>query len=114
MKDNAFIKLTERCRPISLLYVEDDIATSEAMIPILKGFFETMKVATNGEEGLKLYRENASSIDLIITDLLMPKLGGIEMIQAIREENKEIAIVVISAHNDSTYFERTIELGVDG
>ena len=114
MKNNMLSKLVERCRLICVLYVEDDAQTREATLPILQDFFETISVATNGEEGLSLYQENSSKIDLIITDIMMPKLSGIDMIEAIREENKEIAIVVISAHNESTYFEKTIEIGVDG
>ena len=114
MKDNILSKLIERCRPINVLYIEDDVQTREATITILQDFFATINIATNGEEGLQFYRENTSNIDLIITDIMMPKLSGIEMIQSIRENNKEIAIVVVSAQNESSYFEKTIELGVDG
>lgn len=114
MVDPHIEKLIAQCRPLNLLYVEDDVKTREAILVILREFFSTIYVAHNGEEGLKLYEENAHTIDLIITDITMPKLNGIEMTRRIREENKDVIIIIFSAHNDAFYFAQTIEIGVDG
>ena len=114
MLEHNIETLIGKCATLSLLYVEDDPHTREGTLSILHEIFPTIYVACDGEEGLALYRENAQKIDLIITDLTMPKLNGLEMIERIRETNKEIAIIVFSAHNESSYFAQTIELGVDG
>ena len=114
MLEHKIETLIAQCSNISLLYVEDDTHTREATLAILDEIFTTIFVAKDGDEGLKLYQENAQTIDLIITDITMPKLNGLEMIERIRETNKEIAIIVFSAHSESSYFAQTIELGVDG
>ena len=114
MLEHNIETLIGKCATLSLLYVEDDPHTREGTLSILHEIFPTIYVASDGEEGLALYRENAQKIDLVITDLTMPKLNGLEMIERIRETNKEIAIIVFSAHNESSYFAQTIELGVDG
>lgn len=114
MIDPHIEKLIDQCRPLTLLYVEDDAKTREAILMILREFFSTIHVAQDGEEGLKLYEDNAQTIDLIITDITMPKRNGIEMIECIRKENKDVIIIVFSAHNDASYFAQTIEIGVDG
>lgn len=114
MLEHNIETLIGKCATLSLLYVEDDPHTREGTLSILHEIFPTIYVASDGEEGLALYRENAQKIDLIITDITMPKLNGLEMIERIRETNKEIAIIVFSAHNESSYFAQTIELGVDG
>ncbi len=114
MLEHNIETLIGKCATLSLLYVEDDPHTREGTLSILHEIFPTIYVACDGEEGLALYHENAQKIDLIITDITMPKLNGLEMIERIRETNKEIAIIVFSAHNESSYFAQTIELGVDG
>ena len=114
MLEHNIETLIGKCATLSLLYVEDDPHTREGTLSILHEIFPTIYVACDGEEGLALYHENAQKIDLIITDITMPKLNGLEMIERIRETNKEIAIIVFSAHNESSYFAQTIELDVDG
>ena len=114
MLEHKIETLIAQCSNISLLYVEDDTHTREATLAILDEIFTTIFVAKDGDEGLKLYQENAQTIDLIITDITMPKLNGLEMIERIREENKDVVIIVFSAHNESSYFAQTIEMGVDG
>lgn len=114
MLEHNIETLIGKCATLSLLYVEDDPHTREGTLSILHEIFPTIYVACDGEEGLALYHENAQKIDLIITDITMPKLSGLKMIERIRETNKEIAIIVFSAHNESSYFAQTIELGVDG
>ncbi len=68
--------------------------------------------AENGQEGLDLYKENINNIDLIVTDINMPKMNGITMCEKIRELNKEIPIVVTSAHNDTSFLKKAIDVGV--
>lgn len=98
---------------MKLLYVEDDLLTRNITSDIFQEFFETIVTAVDGEDGLKKYHAHGD-FDLIITDLNMPKYHGLEMIREIREHNKEIPIIVISAHNETEYFVKTIHFNVDG
>jgi DNA-binding response OmpR family regulator len=85
---------------------------------MLSFFFNSIEVATNGSEGLDIFKENdkyeSSSFDLIITDIEMPIIDGISMITSIRELNKDIPIIIFSAHSNTDYFLKTINAGVDG
>lgn len=78
-------------------------------------FFErffNMHVAKNGLEGLNKFNEN-KDIDLIITDLSMPKMSGVEMIKEIRKINTEIPIYALTAFfDDVKYVDECFELGV--
>ncbi len=97
---------------LKLLYVEDDSLARESIKMILEEFFYDITIATDGEDGLEKFQN--SSIDLIITDINMPKLNGLEMIDQIREEDKEIPIMILSAYTELEYFTTGIKLGVDG
>lgn len=95
---------------ISVLYVEDNQATQEEIAFTLQNRVQTLFLANNGQEGLCLYEEHRP--DIIITDITMPKLSGIEMSEAIRKLNKDVPIVVISAYNDTTHLTQAIDVGV--
>jgi len=97
---------------LKLLYVEDNQEARESTLLILEEFFETIIVAIDGKDGYEKFKEN--KIDLIITDINMPKLNGLEMIEKIRELNNDISILVLSAYNESGFFMDSIKLGVDG
>jgi PAS domain S-box-containing protein len=99
---------------LTLLYIEDDPQAKEAAESLFREFFAKTYAAQNAYEGLALYQEHHASIDLIITDITMPGMNGIEMIQSIRKHNPDISVVVLSAHNEAHYFMQTIEAGVDG
>jgi YesN/AraC family two-component response regulator len=73
---------------------------------------DNLFVAQNGEEGLKIFHNEHP--DLIITDLKMPKMGGLEMIREIKSFDKNIRTIVVSAHSDSEYFMEAIQIGVEG
>ncbi len=99
-------------KEIKLLYVEDNADARHATMVILEDFFDDIIVAHDGADGLEKFREN--EIDLIITDINMPKLNGIEMSKKIRESDKDISILILSAYNESEHFMDSIKLGVEG
>lgn len=103
---------------MKLLYIEDDKYSREATLPILEDFFKEIVIAVNGEDGLNKFNENHKSllkpIDIIITDVNMPKLDGLEMIKKIKEIDNNIIILILSAYNESNFFIKSIEMGVEG
>lgn len=97
---------------LSVLYVEDDSAVQQSMAEYLRQFFLQVQTANNGFEGLDAYKKK--KFDIIITDLSMPKMSGLEMLQKIREINAEQAILITTAHNEPQYMAEAIKIGVDG
>ncbi len=104
--------LIEYTQKLNLLYVEDNPDAKDTTLIVLKDFFNNITVATNGEEGLEKFKQN--DIDLIITDINMPKLNGLDMIKEIRKIDSETLIFVLSAYNESGFFIDSIKLGVEG
>jgi len=98
-------------KKLKLLYVEDNDCARESTLNILEEFFSEVVTAINGEDALNHF---SNDIDMIITDINMPKLNGLELIERIRDIDKEIPILVLSAYNESKYFMDSIKLGVDG
>ncbi len=96
----------------SLLYEEDDPVTRGIMEKIIRMKLPDVEllVAENGREGLELYREHAPAI--VITDVSMPVMDGIEMAAQIKAENPKAIIIVISAYSNTEYLLNSIEIGV--
>ena len=92
----------------TLLYVEDDLELQRETKESLKNFFGKIITASNGEEGYELFFDN--NIDVILADINMPELNGINMIKLIREQNSNIPIAVISAFTNTDYLLESIEL----
>ena len=104
------IKLKKYGSNISVLYVEDDELIREQTKLFLERFFPSIQVAIDGAEGLDKFK--ASKFDLVITDINMPNMNGIEMIKAIREIVPHQIVLVTSAYNDSEYLMQLINLEV--
>lgn len=71
--------------------------------------FQSVIEASNGLEGLQLALQEKP--DLVITDIRMPLMDGLDMIQHIREELPDIQIVILTGHNDFHYAQRAIQIG---
>jgi len=99
-------------KQVKLLYVEDDITIRPIFERFLKRKVKDLIIATNGLEGYEMCMEFKP--DLILTDIKMPKMNGIEMAKKIRETDKNIPIIVLSAHSESDFFVEAIEAGVSG
>ncbi|KAB7888618.1 GGDEF domain-containing response regulator [Poseidonibacter ostreae] len=98
---------------ISVLYVEDEMDVREFTGKLLSSLVKKVYLAENGLEGLKQFKENKDTIDLIVSDINMPKMDGLEMCEQIRQINKETPIVITSAHNDPNFLKKAISVGVN-
>ncbi|MEJ5285053.1 MAG: EAL domain-containing protein [Brevinematales bacterium] len=96
---------------LNLLYVEDDAITREALADYLKKIVKKVYLADNGANGLKIYKKN--NIDIVLTDIKMPVMNGLEMIKEIKKDDYDIPIVVTTAYNEIEYLIDSIELGVN-
>ncbi len=97
-------------KEIKILYVEDDRTTAEELGHFLKRRAGRVYVAHDGQEGLDLYEEH--SPDIIIADLFLPKMGGIEMVKRIREMGYETPVIITSAVNDSNVILSAVDTGI--
>jgi len=104
---------TKEC---SLLLVEDYEPLRDDMAEVLEDLFSTVAVASNGVEALGLYdeyrAEHHRTFDVVITDIQMPLMNGVDLCEILRERNAEQQIIVLSAHTDSEYLLRLINLGI--
>jgi len=98
--------------PFNILYVEDDSIVRELTIDLLKNYATTVYTAENGNEAFELFQKN--SIDLVITDLIMPKSGGMSLIKKIRKVDKKLPVIIISAYDDNETLHSSIEMNVQG
>lgn len=94
----------------NILICEDDDTARELMVKRLSKTMGDVYAAEDGEAGLSLF--NNHDIDLVITDISMPKLSGVEMIKAIREKDRTTPIVVISAFGNKNTLIECLENGV--
>jgi len=109
--ENAIDQLIAWSKDLNVLYVEDDVSLREEVSLFLSDIFNQVDLASNGEEGLQKLTQNHYS--LVITDIRMPVMDGIEMIEKIKERYPEQPILVTSAHNEIEYLVKLINLGID-
>lgn len=93
---------------IKVLYVEDDDITRENGVEYLENYFENIYEASDALSALKLYEKIKPEI--IITDIQMPKLNGLEFIKQIRQKDKKVQVIVLSAYSHKDYLFAAIEL----
>ena len=110
-------ELTKYSKNLNVLYVEDDKQFAKDTIEILENFFLNVDLSINGEDALIKYlnyfNTNHSYYDIIITDISMPKLNGLELAKTIYEHNSIQPIIVISAHNEAEYLLEFINIGIE-
>jgi len=104
----------ELLKQSTLLYVEDDLNVSGIFCNIMSQTFKKMHVAYDGDDGLEIFEKYKDEIDIIITDINMPKLSGIDMIEDIRKINYDVPIIITSAFGDEKSLKRIVNLAVDG
>jgi DNA-binding response OmpR family regulator len=95
---------------IKILYIEDDEIARENGLEYLENFFENIYEASDAIIALQLYEKHKP--DIIITDIQMPKLNGLEFVKRIRQKDKKTQIIIITAFSDKDYLLKAIELGL--
>ena len=105
-------ELKKEAHSIKVLFVEDDTDFTKVMEDLLKKFFKNVVFAKDGEEGLKKYIEEGP-FEIVISDITMPVMDGLEMSENIKKENSGQHIMIISAHSDANKLIKAIDIGVD-
>ena len=111
-----YVLLEEYTRDITVLIVEDDESIRKEIHDLLVDMFFHVEVAVDGYDGLEKYtnyqNKNKRHFDLVITDIKMPKICGVDLSKMIYEINKEQPLIVLSAHNDSEYLVELLNIGI--
>ncbi|WP_121628680.1 response regulator [Poseidonibacter antarcticus] len=101
----------EKLRGLKLLFVEDEKDLLSIISDALTKLQANFLTANNGLEALELLKKNPD-IDVIITDINMPVMNGLDMIKNIANQDLHIPIIVMSAHTEEEYIMKAKEYGV--
>ena len=91
--------------------MDDDTAVRGIGEAILQTFGYTVIGVEDGETALQAYREGSDRIQLVILDLIMPGIGGMECLQIILELNPQAKVIISSGYSVAGQFERISEIG---
>lgn len=98
-------------KTLTILYVEDDSCIRLQLAQFLNRRCGDLYLATDGKEGLEVFKQ--CNPDIVITDIAMPEMDGLQMGEVIRAANQCIPIIITTAFEEPRYFHRAIDLGVD-
>ncbi len=95
-------------KALSLLYIEDEPLIRKNAVEYLNRYCHKVYEAKDGVIGLSLYHKHKP--DLIITDIKMPKLNGLDFVAKVREKDKITPVIITTAHSDTAYLLKAVEL----
>jgi len=95
---------------LTLLYAEDDAQSRRSYTFVLEKYFSKVYTAENGREALDIYHEKTP--DMLLLDVSMPFINGLEVAKMVRKNNKEIPIIILTAHSDKEKLLEAIPLGL--
>ncbi|MGB0990677.1 DNA-binding response regulator [Arcobacter sp. F155] len=101
----------EKLKSLTVLYAEDEVGIRENIADSLGYYVKEVFQASNGAEALEVYEDK--NPDIILSDIHMPVLNGIEFVKKVRETNRTIPIVMITAHTDKKYLLEAVELHME-
>ncbi|QSZ42710.1 response regulator [Sulfurimonas aquatica] len=102
--------MNEKLTTYKLLFVEDEESTRKNYISYLKRYYRDVYEAEDGEGALKIYREKQP--DIMIVDINLPKLNGLDLVKKIRESDQSTKIIMLTAYADVKYLLQAVELNL--
>lgn len=100
--------MKDEMAPYTLLVVEDEDAIRENYVAYLQHYFKAVYSAKDGELGYRIYKDKKPNI--MIVDINMPRVNGIELIRKIREHDHNTKIIILTAHADRKFLLEATEL----
>lgn len=116
MNNEELKEIIDYSKNLNVLFIEDNQEVREQITKLLINFFPNVVSAKDGQEGYNLYKDyiekNETYYDLVISDLNLPKLDGINLCKEILKENPKQIILVISAHTETDKLQKLIDIGI--
>lgn len=103
-------QLVASTRSKTLLYAEDDHEIRKNVAALLSNLFGEVVAVQDGQEALEAFKER--SFDVLVTDIKMPRMNGIALIESVLALNPSQMIVITTAYDDKEYQDKFRELGV--
>jgi two-component system cell cycle sensor histidine kinase/response regulator CckA len=94
-----------------VLLAEDDPAVRRVIVRVLESHGYKVQSCENGKEALKVYHENPGAFDLLLTDVVMPRMGGRVLVERIREIDPKLKVIFVTGYMDSNLDEDSIKTG---
>lgn len=101
----------EKLKTLSILYVEDEEGIRKKIADSLRYYVAEVIEAVDGKEGWEFYKKH--NPDIVFTDIMMPKIDGIELAKKIRSEDTSTPLVMVTAHTDKEYLLSAVELHLE-
>ncbi len=101
----------EKLKAIKILFAEDEQDLITIISDTLGKLQANFITANDGKEALDLIKQHPD-IDLVVTDINMPVMNGLELIEEVRKTNKDLPFVIMSAHTEPEYIKSAEQLGV--
>jgi YesN/AraC family two-component response regulator len=103
----------DQLKKLKFLFVEDENDLMDIISETLQKLQVDFLTANNGEEGLAILKEHSNEIDIIVTDISMPVMNGLEMIKEVKSLYPDLEIIIMTAHTESKYMTEAKEYGVN-
>jgi len=97
-------------KDITILFAEDEKRLAKLIESAIESYFDSFIMVSNGEEAIKKYHKIKP--DIIITDIMMPKMNGLELAKEIKSIDEDIPIIILSAYSHTDMLLEAIEIGV--
>ncbi len=99
-------------KTLTVLYAEDDAHARNSLSNILKKLFKKVYIGEDGRQGLEYFKKFHESIDVVISDINMPHVSGMEMLEGIREIDEKVPFIFTTAHQENEFLLGAIKFGV--
>jgi two-component system, cell cycle sensor histidine kinase and response regulator CckA len=96
----------------TILVVEDNDAAREALEDLLTSLGYHVRVAADGRQALEIFEAERCEIDLIISDLIMPNLGGAELYRLLKEQQPEVKMIILTGYPLADQGKELLEQGI--
>ena len=99
-------------KTLTILYVEDDEHARNSFVTILNKLFKEVYLAEDGKQGLELFKNFSDKIDIIVSDINMPNMSGLEMLEEVRKISEKVPFIFATAHQENEFLLGAIRHGV--
>lgn len=101
----------EHLKKLKLLFIEDEVELLDIIENTLKKLSINFFRAENAFDALNIIENH--DIDIVITDINLPKMSGLELVKCLRQNDNDIPIIIMSAYTEEEYREEARKLGVN-